>query len=150
MRDRTPGAWQAEGQQLVVPAFAAAQPQEAVGQDAALQEGVELVFDEPRQLSPGAGLGVGNEAGCVLLDQAVQRGLFRAMPLVVQRGAVRRPLGLLADGLHARLPCWLARTVSSPVRCRNRPIGRLPVGACLRMPTFGLLTPRRRQLQRAR
>ena len=40
------------------------------------------------------------------LHQAVQRGLLRAMALVVQRGAIRRPLGLLADGLHARLPRW--------------------------------------------
>jgi len=35
------------GQPLVVAAFAAAQAQEAVGQDAALEEGVELVLDEP-------------------------------------------------------------------------------------------------------
>jgi hypothetical protein len=26
--------------------------------------------------------------------------------LVVDRGAIRRPLGLQADGLHARLPRW--------------------------------------------
>jgi hypothetical protein len=32
----------AEGKKLVVTAFAAAQPQEAMGQDAALEEGVEL------------------------------------------------------------------------------------------------------------
>lgn len=38
---------------------------------------------------------------------------IRAMPLVVQRGAIRRPLGLLADSLQARLPMWLARAVSS-------------------------------------
>ena len=40
----------------------------------------------------------------MLLHQAVQRGLFRAMALVVDRGVIRRPLGLPADGLHARLP----------------------------------------------
>jgi hypothetical protein len=39
----------AEGQQLVVAAILAAQAQEAVGQDAAFQEGVELVSDELRQ-----------------------------------------------------------------------------------------------------
>ena len=33
-------------------------------------------------------------------------GLLGAMPLVVERGAVRRPLGRSADGLHARLPRW--------------------------------------------
>jgi hypothetical protein len=42
----------------------------------------------------------------VLLHQAVQRGLFRAVALVVDRGAIRSPLGLPADGLHARLPRW--------------------------------------------
>jgi hypothetical protein len=89
-----------------VAALAAAQPQEAVGQDAAFEEGVEPVLDEARQLECGVGLGVGDEAGRMLLHQAVQGSLLRAMPLVVQRGAVRRPLGLLADGLHARLPRW--------------------------------------------
>jgi hypothetical protein len=42
----------------------------------------------------------------VLLHQAVQRGLLRAVALVVNRGAIGRPLGLPADGLHARLPKW--------------------------------------------
>jgi len=96
----------AEGQRFVVAKLAAAQPQEAVGQDAAFEEGVELVVDEARQFGPGTGLGVGDEAGRMLLHQAVQRGLLRAMPPVVQRGAVRRPLGRSADGLHARLPRW--------------------------------------------
>jgi len=59
-------------------ALAAAQPQEAVDQDAELEEGVELILDESRQFTAGAGLGVRDEAGCVLLHQAVQRGLLRA------------------------------------------------------------------------
>jgi hypothetical protein len=46
------------GQQLVVPAVAAAKPQETVRQDAALEKGIELVLDEPRQLAAGAGFGV--------------------------------------------------------------------------------------------
>jgi hypothetical protein len=61
----------AEGQPLVGAAFAAAQPQEAVGQDAAFEEGVELSLDETRQLRAGVGLGVGDEAGRMLLHQAV-------------------------------------------------------------------------------
>ena len=40
----------------------------------------------------------------VLLHEAVQRGLLGAVPLVVDRGAIRRPLRMPADGLHARLP----------------------------------------------
>jgi hypothetical protein len=96
----------AEGQQLVVAALAAAQPEEAMGQDAAFEEGVELVLDEARQFTACTGLGLGDEAGCVLLHQSVQRGLLGTVAFVADRGAVRRPLGLSADGLHARLPRW--------------------------------------------
>jgi len=56
----------------------------ACSQDAALEEGVELVLDEPRQLGVRAGLGVGDEAGRMLLDQAVQRGLLRSVAFVVE------------------------------------------------------------------
>jgi hypothetical protein len=87
-----------------VAALAAAQAHKAVGQDAALEEGFELVLDEARQLRSGAGLGVRNEAGRVLLHQAVQRGLRGATALVAERGAIRRPLGLLRRGLHDGLP----------------------------------------------
>ncbi|HMO45435.1 MAG TPA: hypothetical protein PKB14_05395 [Rubrivivax sp.] len=76
----------------------------AVGQDAAFEEGFELVFDEPGQLGTGAGLGVRDEAGRMLLHQAIQRGLLGAMAFVVERGAIGRPLGLPADGLHDGLP----------------------------------------------
>ena len=65
-------------------AFAAAQPQEPVGQDAAFEDGVELVGHEALQRGPGAGLGAGDEAGRVLLHQAVPRGLLGAVALVVQ------------------------------------------------------------------
>ena len=50
--------------------------------------------------------GLGEEGRCVLLHQSVQRGLFRAVALVVDQGAVRRPLELLHRGLHAGLPKW--------------------------------------------
>ena len=70
-------------------AFTVAQPQEGLGQDAALEEGVKLVLDESRQLGAGTGLGVRDEAGRVLLHQAVQRGLLGAVAFVVKRGAVR-------------------------------------------------------------
>jgi hypothetical protein len=126
-------AFAAESQQFVVAALAAAQPQEAVGEDAAIEEGFELGFagragpkarplarhkqspglfvsglgfDELRQLTAGAGLGVGNEARRVLLHQAVQRGLLGAVALAVDRGAIQCALGLPAEGLHARLPRW--------------------------------------------
>ena len=87
-------------------AVAAVQAQEAVRQDAALQKRVELVLDELRQVGAGSVLGLREEGRGVLLHQAVQRGLFRAVPLVVDRGAIRRPLRLPANGLHAGLPKW--------------------------------------------
>jgi len=95
-----------EGDQLVVAAVATTQAQKAAGQDAALQEGVELVLHELRQVGAGGRLCLGEEGRGVLLHQAVQRGLFRAVALVVDWGAIRRPLGLPAGGLHARLPRW--------------------------------------------
>ena len=52
----------AVGDELVVAAVATAQAQEAVGQDAALEEGVELVLDEVRQDGAGGLLGLGEEA----------------------------------------------------------------------------------------
>ena len=41
-----------------------------------------------------------------LHHQAVQRGLVRAVAIVVDPGTIRLQLGLLASGLHARLPRW--------------------------------------------
>jgi len=40
----------------------------------------------------------------MLLRQAVQGGLLGAVALVVERCAIRRPLGLPADSLHDGLP----------------------------------------------
>ncbi len=56
----------AEGDQLVVAAVAAAQAQEAVGEDAALQEGVELVPHELRQVGASLGLSLLDEGRGVL------------------------------------------------------------------------------------
>ena len=85
----------AERDQLVVPAVAAAQAQaqEAVGRDAAFEESVELVLDELRQVGAGSVFDLGEEGRGVLLNQAVPRGLFRAVAVVVNRGAARGPLG---------------------------------------------------------
>jgi len=58
------------------------------------------------QFRTSDGFGLGDEGCGVLLHQAVQRGLLRAVALVVNRGAIRRPLGLPADGLQVRLPKW--------------------------------------------
>ena len=61
---------------------------------------------ELRQAGADCVFGLGEESRGVLLNQAVQRGLLGAVALVMNRGAIRRPLGLPANGLHARLPTW--------------------------------------------
>jgi len=105
-RGAKPAPLAAERDELVVAAVGAVQAQEAVGQDAAFEEGVEFVFDELRQVGASSVFGLGEEGRCVLLHQSVQRGLFRAVAIVVDRGAIRSPLGLPADGLHDGLPKW--------------------------------------------
>jgi hypothetical protein len=88
-----------------VAARAAAQPQEPVRQDAAFQEGVELVPDEPRQFTAGAGLSMGDETGRVLLHQAVQRGLLGTVALVMHRARRDRSALWLArprGGVHGK------------------------------------------------
>ena len=59
-----------------------------VRQNAALQESVELVFDELRQAGAKGLFGLGEEALGMLLHQAVLRGLLGAVTLVVDRGAI--------------------------------------------------------------
>ena len=49
--------------------MAAAQPQEVVGQDAAFEEGIELVLHEPRQVGSGGSFGLGEEGRGVLLHR---------------------------------------------------------------------------------
>ena len=72
-----------------------------MGQDAAFEERVELVFDELRQASASSFLGLREEALAVLLNQLVQRGLLGAVALVVDRGAIAvRPAGGAGFGLH--------------------------------------------------
>jgi len=84
-----------------VAAIGAVQAQEAVRQDAALQERVELVFDELRQAGTKGLFGLGKEALGMLLHQAVQRGLLGSVALVVDRGAmVMRPAGRAGVGLQ--------------------------------------------------
>jgi hypothetical protein len=59
----------AERDELVVAAVAAAQAQESVGQDAALQERVELVLHELRQVGAGSRLGLREEGRGMLLHR---------------------------------------------------------------------------------
>lgn len=93
--------------------------------------------------APKSGALLASEATCVLLHRAVQRGLFRALAPAVHRGAIWRPLGLPADGLHARLAKWWRPTFTSRVLSRPlevvRHFGRFPLrghllGSGLRWP----------------
>jgi hypothetical protein len=96
-----------------VATVAATQAQEAMGEE---------VLDELRQVGAGGGFGFGEEGGGVLLHKAVQRGLLGAVALVVDRGAIRRPVGLPTDGLHALLMSKLwCFTVSSQAARRHCP-----------------------------
>jgi hypothetical protein len=62
----------------------------------------------------GAGLDARDEADCVLPNRPVQRDLLGAVALVVERGAVRRPLGLPAKCVQDGLP--MRRAHSAPGR----------------------------------
>ncbi len=54
-----------------------------MGQDAAFEKGLELVFDKLGQVRPGLMLDLGKEALGVFLDQWVQNRLLRSPALVV-------------------------------------------------------------------
>jgi hypothetical protein len=86
-----------------VAAVAATQAKEAMGQDAALEEGIELVPDELRQIGIGSGLDSVEEGSGELLHQAVKSRLLGAASFVVKPGTIGRVLGLPSDGLHALL-----------------------------------------------
>jgi len=91
-RGAEPTAFAAESDQLAVAAVATAQPQETVREDAALEERVELVVDELRQTGAGGLLGSSEKTLSVQQHLAVQRGPLGAVALVLDRGAIRRPM----------------------------------------------------------
>jgi hypothetical protein len=88
----------AKGDQLATAAVTTARAQKAVGQDGALEEGVELVFDELRQIGLGGGFGFGEEGSVVLMRQGGTAWSVGAVSLAVDQRAVRRPPRLPADG----------------------------------------------------
>jgi hypothetical protein len=55
-----------------------------VRQDAASRGGVELILDQLRQAGAGSVFGLGQDSRDVLLSQAAQRGLFRAVALAAR------------------------------------------------------------------
>jgi hypothetical protein len=85
----------------------AAQVQKAVGQDAAFEKGIELVFDIRRQARPGLRFDLGHEGLELFLDQLIQGRFFRAPPFVVKGEGVasRRRLNRWAHDGFLLLPC---------------------------------------------
>ncbi len=73
-----------ERHQRVARACVAAQPQEALGQNAAVEIGLEFVFDELRQP-----VYFGNGALVVLPHQPIQQRLFGTAALVIRRAGSR-------------------------------------------------------------
>lgn len=139
-RGAEPATLAAEGQQLVVAALAAAQPQEAVRPDAALEEGIQLVLDEPGQLGTRAGFGVGDEAGCVLLGwySVVCSGRWRSQRTGAPSGARWgcRPMACAMGsrrGEPARSQAVLLATIAQRVARRCvRSVAGPPSGVSLR------------------
>ena len=63
-----------------------------------------LSLDEVRQVGAGSVFGLGEESRGVLLHQSVQRGLFRAVALVVDKGCHPAPVGAAGQWLARRAP----------------------------------------------
>ena len=62
-----------------------------MGQNAAVEKGLKFVPHKLQQVGARCSLGLIEEGGGVLLDQAVQRGLRRSVALAVDWGAVLSP-----------------------------------------------------------
>ncbi|MDP1650905.1 MAG: hypothetical protein Q8M01_22310 [Rubrivivax sp.] len=92
-----------------------------MSQDAAFDEGVELVLDKLRPVSSGGHLSLLEEGRGVLLHRAVQRGLLGTVALVVDRDAIGHPAGLLHRGLHASLMSrpWYFTVSGRAARCHG-------------------------------
>ncbi len=77
-----------ERHQLVVPAVAAAQTQETVGQNAACEECFKLILDELGNAGPGCGFDLSEKGRGMLLNQPIQRGLLGTVAFVLYPGAI--------------------------------------------------------------
>ena len=97
-----------------------------MGQDAALQEGLELVIHKYPQIGHGDGFGLG-----VQMHQAVQRDLLGAVAPEGYREVIRRTLGLPADGLHVLRPKSGPHTVSYCATRGNSPGASPLLSACI-------------------
>lgn len=94
------------GRQPAAIGFANRKPRARMPHSGKASNSPGLSLDERRQVRAGSAFGLGGEGPGVLLHQVAQRGLLRAVALVVNRCAIRRALGLPADGWHARPLKW--------------------------------------------
>ena len=58
------------------------------------------------KVCPGSVFGLSEKRRLVLQHNAIQPSVFSALAFVVDLGAKPRPMGLPADGLHARHSKW--------------------------------------------
>jgi hypothetical protein len=108
-----------------VGALGAAQAEKPVREDAALEKGIELVFDKLGQGGPALGFDLRHETLDVFLDQPIQDGFFGTPPLVVNWGSSRRALEHWAHDLSlVTLLCGLPGAVDRAA-CVSAPMSKL-------------------------
>ncbi len=84
-----------KGDELLMGTVGATQAQEAVGQYAALEKGIEFVFDEIGQARSSLKLDLGQEGLEVFLNQLIEDGVFGTPAFVVYAFSRRRRLNRL-------------------------------------------------------
>ena len=105
-----------------------------MGQDATFEECFELVLDELGNAGACCGFDLGEKGRGVLLNEAIQGGLFGTVTFVMNPGTIRQVTGLPSDGLHAKSSRGLSLGAS-----RSAPGGAIDLNAyfCVRQ-TAGL------------
>ncbi len=107
-----------------------------------------LSLDEPRQFRSGSGLGVGDEAGRVVLHQALQRGLLGPASRVTERAAggfTESRSYNLARLVNVSVTAVLRREVGVPTQGSNsagdpKEVTRAPTSAPPQEPPQGAMT----------
>lgn len=129
-----------------MPSGTGAQAQEAWARMPHSRNASNAYFTNCCRSAPVSRLCLGDEGRGVLLHQTEQRGLLRAVALVVDRGAIGRPAGPPRRGLHALLMSepWYF-TVSNRAAHRHCPLWRLLAGAHLKVSTGSAGAARRSQ-----
>ena len=101
-----------------------AQAQISVGQNAAFEKSLELVFDKLRQARSGPRFDLSEEALKLFLYHLIERRFFRAPPLVMKSRRMSSQRRFKRSAHDARLPtscqrAFLRPMVHSPIRNRH-------------------------------